>query len=74
MSKLMLFDFKCPDCGGTDEYLCRSTATSYRCDHCGGIQLRVISGTTFRLDGTDPGFPTAYAGWEKKRTSRKDVE
>ena len=69
---MMLFDFKCPECENIQEEFVASTTHWVACNSCQAIAHRVISGTSFRLDGTDPAFPTAYAGWEKKRLSKKD--
>ena len=71
MSK-MLFDFQCSECNTVEELFVTSDTQHYTCADCTGVMNRVISGTSFVLDGTDPGFPTAYAGWEKKRLSKKD--
>ena len=71
MSKFMLFDFKCDSCKVTEEKMVTSNVYDFGCGWCGGLMKRVISGTSFTLDGTDPGFPTAYAGWEKKRLSKQ---
>ena len=68
----MLFDFKCDDCDVTQEGYVTSDVHAVVCDSCGGISQRVISMPMFILDGTDPDFPTAYAGWEKKRLSKQD--
>ena len=76
LNKMMLFDFTCGTCKTTEEKMVSSTVHDYPCGYCldrgtEGTMKRVISGTSFRLDGTDPAFPTAYAGWEKKRLSKQ---
>ncbi len=71
MGKLMMFDFTCTVCGLTKELLVAGDVHITMCD-AGHEMKRVISGTSFVLDGTDPAFPTAYAGWEKKRLSKQD--
>jgi hypothetical protein len=70
MSKLILFDFTCDACGITEEKMVTSNVFEYKCSYClekqGGMMTRVISGTNFKLDGTDPAFPTAYDRWGKQ--------
>jgi hypothetical protein len=65
MSKLILHDFKCKSCGTTQEALVPSIVNIRLCQ-CGMWADRVISGTNFRLDGTDPAYPTAWDKWAKQ--------
>ncbi len=43
-----------------------SNVTEYKCSWCGDLMQRIISGTSFKLDGTDPAFPTAYDKWARQ--------
>lgn len=67
---MILSDFKCSECGTTTENLVEFTVTEVNCENCGGLATRVISTPKFKLDGCDPGFPTAYEQWEKDRKRR----
>lgn len=60
---LILFDFKCEDCGHEHEELVKSAVTDLDCPKCGGRSARKISTPRVALDGTDPGFPDAYEKW-----------
>ena len=71
MTKMILFDFTCDTCKVTEEKMVSSNVHDFKCGWCEGTMNRVISGTSFILDGTDPAYPTAYAGWEKKRLSKQ---
>lgn len=69
MSKLIMWEFQCPDCGVFEE-LCE------RCDElpclkCGKPAKRIISGP--RLDpkmGLSNDFPTMADRWEKRTRER----
>lgn len=63
MSKLILLDFKCKGCQRTEEHLVAGWTQRILCKYCGAFTHRVISGTNFKLDGTDPAFPTAWDKW-----------
>lgn len=64
---LMLFDFKCHECGHEEEKLVDSKfrGVSHPCSVCDGVSTRVISPVRSKLDGTDPGFPDAYDKWAR---------
>ena len=66
MNKLMLFDFQCDSCKVTEEKMVTTNVHDYKCGYCTGQMRRIISGTSFRLDGTDPGYPTAWDKWAKQ--------
>jgi len=65
-----LYDFTCLDCGHTEEVLTQDPRELLPCPECSGSMQRIISGMHFKLDGTDPGFPGAYAAWERKRAQK----
>tara|TARA_R110000851_G_C12819326_1_gene539398 strand:+ start:189 stop:434 length:246 start_codon:yes stop_codon:yes gene_type:complete len=64
----ILFDFKCPK-GHVEEKMVTSDITTRKCS-CGLESKRVISPVRFKLDGTDSGFPDAYAKWGKDHEAR----
>lgn len=63
---LMLYDFQCKDCGYTDEQLVAPSVQILECRKCGSFMSRKIGTPSIRLDGTDPGFPDAYAKWARQ--------
>jgi hypothetical protein len=63
----MLFDFECDTCDVISEQFVTSNVHNISCTFCiAGEMHRVISGTSFKLDGTDPAYPTAYDKWAKQ--------
>lgn len=60
-----MFDFTCGSCGHTHERLVDSDCRTDPCPKCDGVADRIISPVRCKLDGTDPGFPDAYAKWER---------
>ena len=76
MSKLILVDFKCTQCGIVIEHLVSFDTISLPCA-CGSRDARrIISGTNFKLDGTDPAFPTAWDKWatQHEKAGGQDYE
>lgn len=62
-----MFDFKCPK-GHAFEDLVKSTVDKLPCPTCGLEAQKFLGGAPrVELDGTDEGFPSAYAAWPKKR-------
>lgn len=61
----VLNDFRCQSCGNLDESLENRETTSISCKVCGGPAQRVLTAPVFHLDGSDPGYPTAYDKWAK---------
>lgn len=65
-----LYDFKCPE-GHETEEIVKFEVDKLPCPTCGLEAIRFIkTAPRVVLDGTDPGFPGAYAAWEKKRAKR----
>ena len=58
----LLFDFQCTSCTRKSEQFIDSSITQISCS-CGNVMHRTISTPRITLDGTDPGFPTAYDRW-----------
>lgn len=70
MSKLILYDWRCPT-HGRFERLAKSSEQSIECDECGQASVRLISAPRIALSGTDPDFPRAYAKWDKTRKQKE---
>lgn len=74
MSKLLLFDFECPQ-GHVFEELVPSEDHHCPCN-CGQMAVRMISGT--RLDwrnmGVDPDFSTCADKWAKMQEQKSRIE
>jgi len=60
---MKIFDIKCQTCGFTWEGMANNTDDAFQCLKCSDLAKPVISACNFKLDGTDPGFPTAYEQW-----------
>lgn len=74
MSKLLLFDFECPE-GHIFEDLIQSNTNSVECPRCGTQAKRMISGT--HLDpkmGLSNDFPSMARKWEKKTRQRAKTD
>ena len=73
---LMLYDFECSKCGHIQEALVRSYEREGRCLECGARTDRIITPINFKLDGTDPAYPTAYDKWAKshEKTGKQSKE
>lgn len=61
---MQLNDYQCNDCGLVAERFCDSDATQF-CFVCGKPMLKLLR-ANFKLDGTDPSFPTAADKWAKR--------
>jgi len=70
MSKFIFFNFRCQDCDNAFTALVKPDVQQRTCPRCEGDSSRLISAPTISLSGTDPDFPRAYAGWEKKRRKK----
>lgn len=58
-----IWDFRCKDCGNTEEWLTsREEADKVQCTVCGGETERLVGNTSFRLKGD---------GWYKDGYSSK---
>lgn len=63
----MIFDYHCSFCGEKFERFVKSSdKDSIECPDCHKLAKRVVSPPHFKLDGTDPAFPTAYDRWAKQ--------
>lgn len=60
----MIFDFRCPS-GHTNERNVSSDVRNLPCLECGADAVRIISGTSVKLPGWDPGYPGAYDKWAR---------
>lgn len=69
----LLRDFHCPTCGSDVERYIDSDTASVMC-HCGSLAIRVVGMPRVALDGTDPGFPTAYDRWANTREQNRAVK
>lgn len=62
-----LYEYKCGHCDHSySQFRCVAERAGSECPHCGSIADKVISRTTFHLNGADPGFPTASDKWERR--------
>lgn len=67
-----IYDFMCSTCNETNERMVSiSEAESQVCSVCSKPLVKLISPAHFVLDGTDSGFPTAYANWARQRSGIK---
>lgn len=60
----MIFDFKCLN-GHVNEKNVSSNIRTAPCPECGTDAVRIISGTSVKLPGWDPGYPGAYDKWAR---------
>lgn len=67
---MKIFDIKCKSCFYTWESMAESTSDIFKCKKCGQLAQPIISSCNFKLDGTDPGFPTAYEQWARTHERR----
>lgn len=76
MSKLLLFDFECRECGHLFEDLVEPDLRQTSCSNCNGTADRLISKPNFdwRNMGVSRDFPTFAAKWDKAQLhkSRND--
>lgn len=63
---LILFDFACLECSHDFETLAEKDEYHVICPDCGGKAIRSLQTPRIKLDGCDPGFPTAYSQWADK--------
>lgn len=63
---MILYDFKCRDCGESFEGFAKISEREKDCPNCGGVAARQVSTPRIGLDGTDPAFPTAWDRWAKQ--------
>jgi DNA-directed RNA polymerase subunit RPC12/RpoP len=70
----VLNQFYCIACGADKEYFVENTLTEVDCQNCGKVATKVRTVPKFQLPGNDPGYPTAYDAWEKKRNQKMAAE
>ena len=70
----VLRDYRCNHCGYTFESFWDNSDQPPQCHECGGETRSIISGTSFRLEGTSGDFPGAHMKWEKKREQKMKQE
>lgn len=71
-----IYEYRCVTCNKEFEKMVpmRERTSSQRCPVCNGESLFTVSAPRISLDGTDPGFPTAWDGWRKKRQQHMKAE
>ena len=66
----VLNDFLCDRCGTQTEEFLENHVSVIECIDCGGVARKVRTVPNFKLPGNDPGYPTAYDQWAKKRDQK----
>jgi predicted nucleic acid-binding Zn ribbon protein len=66
----VLNDFCCDHCGTQTEHFLDNNITTVECQDCGKIARKVLTAPKLQFPGNDPGFPTAYDAWAKKRAQK----
>lgn len=56
-------DFSC-ECGNEFEEMVDNTVKHTKCPVCQS-EANMVYSLNFKLDGTDPGYPTAYERWAR---------
>lgn len=64
------YSFECPGCDIVFDKFLPMNHGEVLCDNCGEAAHKIILSVNFKLDGTDPGFPTAYERWAKEHERR----
>ena len=70
---LILHDFECSN-GHVNEELVESGTDFILCKTCGETATRQITPVRFKLNGYDPGFPTAWDKWAKQHEKAGKAE
>ena len=68
----LLHNFLCEKCGTEQERYIDANITQVICE-CGHTAVRLMGMPRVALDGTDPGFPTAYERWANVREQNRSV-
>ena len=75
----MIFEYRCSECGDIfEKYVTSENKDLVTCIECGARATRLVSPPNFKLDGTDPSFPTTWDKWanmherEAKRAKQKE--
>lgn len=75
MSKLIVFDFRCPSCDKTFERLIKSEVKAVPCPFCEALAERAISPPHFDIRmGVDGSMPTMTDKWERMHRQRAKLE
>lgn len=61
----VLYDYRCHSCDTRFEALENRGTNTVSCKVCSAPAHRVLTVPNFRLNGADPGFPTAYDRWAR---------
>ena len=61
----LIYDFTCPN-GHTHESWVDSKVRTDQCPECELVATRIISGTSFTLEGVTGDFPGAAMKWDRK--------
>jgi putative FmdB family regulatory protein len=64
-----IFDYRCQMHGTRELFVKTEDRDSQNCPVCKEQMERLVSAPLFKLDGTDPAYPTAYANWAKRKTN-----
>lgn len=64
-----MFEFVCEE-GHISEALVDEAIRELACRACGKQATRIVSAVNMKLEGISGDFPTAYAGWERKRSEK----
>ena len=67
-------DFRCDQCGSTEELFLENGTTHCTCQSCGGTARKVQRPIRSKLPTNDPGFPGAYDKWAKDRDKKIAAE
>lgn len=67
-----IFDFWCESCNETIEIFCKADFEAH-CEKCGHPLAKMITKSHFKLDGTDPAYPTAWDTWAKRHEKMAKV-
>ena len=63
---MKVYDYKCRSCQAVHEhFVANSDVHAVSCRDCGAEATRLAPCPRFKLDGCDPGYPTAYDKWAK---------
>jgi hypothetical protein len=70
---MLIFDFHCDTCNETKELFLKQNITPI-CEKCGNLMTKLITKSQFKLDGTDPAFPTEWDKWAKRHEQRAKLQ
>jgi len=63
---LILFDFRCGECGTVHEALVDREQKHTKCTNCGSISTRMVSPVRSQLEGITGHFPDAADKWARQ--------